>query len=201
MARRGELGRGTQELARLLERLELIPTTEVDAEAQEAGARPTFLVELDEARPAPANTKQLLDRLALDPPATYELRLPDGEREGPIPFSEMVRRIVTGELPEGTKVRKDKGDFESAGRMPELRRYFGSKALSWGPSGPPEGASRRGVLYGGRLLPTAHQLTARRETGVLYLWDGPRQKRIYYVEGRRTSWPPTWRTSCSASGW
>lgn len=184
MARRGELGRGTQELARLLERLELIPTTEVDAEAQEAGARPTFLVELDEARPAPANTKQLLDRLALDPPATYELRLPDGEREGPIPFSEMVRRIVTGELPEGTKVRKDKGDFESAGRMPELRRYFGSKALSWGPSGPPVGASRRGVLYGGRLLPTAHQLTARRETGVLYLWDGPRQKRIYYVEGR-----------------
>jgi serine/threonine-protein kinase len=40
------------------------------------------------------------------------------------------------------------------------------------------------VLYGGRLLPTAYQLTARRETGVLYLWDGTRQKRIFYVEGR-----------------
>lgn len=184
MARRGELGRGTQELARLLERLDLVPKAEVDAEAQEAGARPTFLVEIDEAQPAPSNTKQLLDRLSLDPPATYELRFSDGRVEGPIPFSEMVRRIVTGGLPPGTKVRKDRGDFESAGRMPELRRYLDSKALRWGPAGPPTGASRRGVLYGGRLLPTAYQLTSRRETGVLYLWDGPRQKRIYYVEGR-----------------
>ncbi len=184
MARRGELGRGAQELARLLERLDLVPKTELDAEAQEAGARPTFLVELDEAQPAPSNTKQLLDRLALDPPATYELRLADGRMEGPVPFSEMVRRIVTGELGPGTKVRKDRGDFESAGRMPELQRYLGSKALQWGPGGPPSNASRRGVLYGGRLLPTAYQLTARRETGVLYLWDGTRQKRIFYVEGR-----------------
>ena len=184
MARRGELGRGTQDLARLLERLELVPKPEFDAEAQEAGARPTFLVEIDEAQEAPANTKALLDRLALNPPATYELRFVDGRHEGPVPFSEMVRRIVTGALPPGTKVRKDHGDFESAGRMPELRRYLDSKALRWGPSGPPTGASRRGVLYGGRLLPTAHQLTARRETGVLYLWDGDRQKRIYYVEGR-----------------
>lgn len=184
MARRGELGRGSQELARLLERLELIPKNEVDAEANEAGARPTFLVELDEARPAPENTKQLLDRISVDAPATYELRHPDGRMEGPVPFAELVRRIVTGELLPGTKVRKDRGDFESAGRMPELQRYLGSKALHWGPSGPPSNASRRGVLYGGRLLPMAYQLTARRETGVLYLWDGPRQKRIFYVEGR-----------------
>jgi serine/threonine-protein kinase len=184
MARRGELGRGAQDLARLLERLDLVPRTEGDAAAQEAGARPTFLVEVDENKAAPSNTKQLLDRLSLDPPATYELRLPDGRLDGPIPFSEMVRRIVTGGLPAGTKVRKDRGDFESAGRMPELQRYFGSKALRWGPSGPPEGASRRGVLQGGRLLPTAYQLTARRETGVLHLWDGDRQKRIFFVEGR-----------------
>jgi eukaryotic-like serine/threonine-protein kinase len=184
MARRGELGRGPQELARLLERLELVPKPAGEAEAQEAGARPTFLVELDEERPAPANTKQLLDRLSVDAPTIYELRHPDGGLEGPLPFSEVVRRIVTGELESGTKVRKDRGDFESAGRMPELRRYLDSKALQWGRSGPPLGASRRGVLYGGRLLPTAYQLTTRRETGVLYLWDGERQKRIYYVEGR-----------------
>ena len=185
LARRGELGRGPQELARLMERLELVPKSEHDAEAQEAGARPTFLVEIDdEEASAPNNTKALLDRLALDPPTTYELRHPTGEREGPIPFSEMVRRIVTGALKPGTKVRKDTGDFESAGRMPELRRYLGSKALQWGPSGPPRGANRSGVLYGGRLLGQAHQLTSRRETGVLHLWDGERQKRIYYVDGR-----------------
>jgi serine/threonine protein kinase len=184
LLRRGELGRGPHDIARLLERLELIPRTDSDIDAQEAGARPTFLVELDEARPAPSNTKQLLDRLALEPQVTYELRHPDGSHEGPLPFSEMVRRIVTGELAPGTKVRKDRGDFESAGRMPELRRYLDSKALQWGPSGLPEGASRRGVLSGGRLLSQAYQLTQRRETGVLYLWDGTRQKRLYYVEGR-----------------
>lgn len=184
LARRGELGRGPQELARLLERLELIPRSESDAEAQEAGARPTFLVELDEDASAPDNTKALLDRIAIDPPTTYELLHVGGALEGPLPFSEMVRRIVTGELAKGTKVRKDEGDFESAGRMPELSRYLGSKALQWGPSGPPSGANRRGVLYGGRLLAQAHQLTARRETGVLYLWDGNRQKRIYYLDGR-----------------
>jgi serine/threonine protein kinase len=184
LLRRGELGRGPQDLARLLERLDLIPKSDLDAEAQEAGARPTFLVELDEKRPAPTNTKQLLDRLAVEPQVTYELRHPDGSHEGPLPFAEMVRRIVTGELAPGIKVRKDLGDFESCGRMPELRRYLDSKALQWGPSGPPEGASRRGVLYGGRLLAQAYQLTNRRETGVLYLWDGSRQKRIYYVEGR-----------------
>jgi serine/threonine protein kinase len=184
MARRGELGRGQQELARLLERLDLVPKSEVDAAAQEAGARPTFLVELDEHEVAPPNTKELLDRLSIDPPATYELRLPNGALEGPLPFSEMVRRIVTGALQPGTEVRKERGDFESAGHMPELQRYLGSKALRWEPSGPTDGVSRRGVLGGGRLLPTAHQLTARRETGVLHLWDGARQKRIYFVEGR-----------------
>jgi serine/threonine-protein kinase len=184
LQRRGDLGRAPQELARLLERLELVEAQPGDQDAQEAGARPTFLVEIDDAVVAPRNTKELLDRLALEPPTTYQLRHPDGSVEGPIPFSEMVRRIVTGGLFEGTKVRKDRGDFESAGRMPELRRYLGSKALNWGLAGPPDGASRRGVLFGGRLLAQAHQLTARRETGVLYLWDGTRQKRIYYVDGR-----------------
>ncbi len=183
--RRGELGHGAQELARLLERLELTPRTDPDLEAQEAGARPTFLIELDEEADAPVEqTKALLDQLALDPPTMYELRTPDGTLEGPIPFSEMVRRIVTGALVPGTLVRRDTGEFESARRVPELERYLSSKALAWGPSGPPEGASRRGVLHGGRLLGTAHGLTASRATGVLHLWDGERQKRIFYREGR-----------------
>lgn len=184
LARRGELGRGPPDLAKLLERLELIPESPSGLDAPEAGARPTFLVELDESKSAPANTKAMLDRLAIDPPTAYQLLLPDGELEGPIPFSEMVRRIVTGELAPGTKVSKDEGDFLSAGRMPELHRYLRSKALSWGPNGPPSGASKRGVLYGGRLLGTAHALTVEHATGVLHLWDGERQKRIFYRDGR-----------------
>ena len=136
-----------------------------------AGARPTFLVELDETKSAPENSKALLDRIGVDPPTAYQLLLPDGGLEGPIPFSEMVRLTVTGGLVAGTKVRKDEGSFLSAGRMPELRRYMRSKALCWGPNGPPSGASKRGVLYGGRLLDRA-RAHRDRATGVLHLWDG-----------------------------
>ncbi len=184
LARRGELGHGPRELARLLERLELIPKAARDVDAQEPGARPTFLVDLDESATVSAETKGLLDELAMDPPTMYEIQKPDGTREGPVPFSEMVRRIVLGELEAGSRVRKDTGDFESAGRMPELQRYLRSNALHWGPSGPPEGANRRGVLQGGRLLKTIHGLTVGRETGALHLWDGERQKRIFFRDGR-----------------
>lgn len=187
MLRRGELGTGSRALARLLERLELVPRSPPDRAAQEAGARPTFLVELDDETKAVHATKdtiQLLEDLTVDPPTMYELRLPDGTHEGPIPFSEMVRRIVTGELVEGTAVRKDAGAFEVATEVPELQRYLSSSALTWGPSGPPEGASRRGVLHGGRLLGTVHGLTAGRATGALHLWEGERQKRIFYRDGK-----------------
>ncbi|MBX3269511.1 MAG: serine/threonine protein kinase [Sandaracinaceae bacterium] len=184
LQRRGELGYGPRELARLLERLELVPKSGRDLDAPEAGARPTFLVDLDESSTASAETRGLLDSLAMDPPSMYELMLPDGSFEGPVPFSELVRRIVLGELVPGTRVRKDEGEFDSAGRMPELQRYMKSHALRPGPSGPPAGATRRGVLQGGRLLKTVHGLTVGRETGVLYLWDGARQKRIYFNEGR-----------------
>ncbi|MCA9604988.1 MAG: protein kinase [Myxococcales bacterium] len=184
LTRRGELGHGPRELARLLERLELIPKAARDVDAQEAGARPTFLVDLDESATVSAETRGLLDELSMDPPTMYELQQPDGTHEGPVPFSEVVRRIVLGELTPGTQVRKDMGDFESAGRMPELQRYLRSNALHWGPSGPPEGASRRGVLQGGRLLKTVHALTIARETGALHLWDGERQKRIFFRDGR-----------------
>lgn len=182
LERRGELGAGARDLARLLERLDLVPRR--SEPAPEAGARPTFLVEIDENKTPPSNTKALLERLSVDTPASYHLRLPTGSVEGPVSFAEMVRRIVTGELPRGTKVRRDEGEFGSAHGMPELRRYFASNALHWGPSGPPTGASRRGVLAGGRLLRQAHDITETSETGALHLWDGRRQKRIYYRRGR-----------------
>ncbi len=185
LTRRGELGRGARGLALLLERLDLIPRQSKPEEDDDAAGRPTFLVELDESAPAPSNTRALLQRLSVDPPATYELRFLDGGIEGPVAYAEMVRRIVTGELPVGTKVRKDQSaEFMSAHGMPELRRYLDSKALQWGPSGPPRGAHRRGMLHGGRLLRQAHAIVDGRHTGALHLWDGPRQKRIYYREGR-----------------
>ncbi|MGE0791021.1 MAG: serine/threonine protein kinase [Sandaracinaceae bacterium] len=182
LVRRGELGRGPRDLAALLERLDLIPRRA--HEREDAGSRPTFLVELDESKPAPSNAKALLDRLEGAEPSMYELRGVDGEVEEAVAYSEMVRRIVTGELAPGTKVRKDRGEFGSAHGLPELRRYLDSKALQWGPSGPPRGAHKRGLLHAGRLLREAHSITEASETGALHLWDGRRQKRIYFRGGQ-----------------
>lgn len=182
LTRRGDLGLGAHELARLLERLDLAPRSETNITKQEAGARPTFLVEIDASAPAPVDTRAQLNELAVEPTTMYQIRTLDGLIEERIPFSEMVRRIVTGGLPAGAQVGKEGADF--GGGMPELQRYLGSKALRFGPSGPPEFSSRRGVLYGGKLLGQIHQITVARETGVIHLWDDGRQKRIYYRDGR-----------------
>lgn len=184
LLRRGEIGRGPRSLARLLERMELVPRTLSEVDLAEPGRRPTFLVDFDEKNPAPQGARELLAQMPVDPPAGYELRRPDGVVEGPVPYAEVVRRIVTGQMVPGTRVRKDQGTFENAYSVPELQRYLESNVLHCQPSGLPPKAERRGVIYGGRLLREAHQLTARRQTGVLHLWNGTRQKRIYYVDGR-----------------
>lgn len=184
LARRGELGRGPIDLARLLERMELIDEADVGPPSERSKARPTLLVEMRSSQPAPDGTRELLDSLNLDPPTIYALRAPDGKAEDAVSYSEMVRRIVTGQLKPGTRVRRDDGRFELAGRVPELRRYFRSKALQWGPEGLPQGASQRGVLEGGRLLSQLYWITRRRETGVVHLWTAERRKKIYYREGR-----------------
>jgi hypothetical protein len=184
LQRRGELGSGALDLARLLQRLELVPREPLDAAAKEPGARPTLFIDMGDAKPPTEETRTLLEDLDDAPRTTYELRHPGGRLEGPLPFSEVVRRIVCGDLPGAVDIRRDGGDFESAGRVPELRRYVESPALRWGPEGAPKGTARRGFLYGGRLLAQVYRMTADRETGALHLWDGERRKKIYYVDGR-----------------
>src|SRR5262249_32780371 len=68
-------------------------------------------------------------------------------------------------------------------QLPELSRIFATPALQWSPdeiSAP----RRRGELKAAVLLPLIHSMYATRETGMLYLHDGERRKKIYFVDGR-----------------
>ena len=184
--KRGVHGRGEREIVRLLHRLELVAPRPDDVGAHEAGARPTALVETGATaiEPAPKpGAHELLSRLSIDEPQCYEIKRADGVVEGPLTYAELVRRIVGGEIDASSQIRREGGAFAPGSRVPELSRYLTTGALAWD-SRELEGADLVGTIESGTLLALVHQLTARRETGVLKLDDAKRKKKIYFVEGR-----------------
>jgi eukaryotic-like serine/threonine-protein kinase len=187
--RRGNAGRGARELARLLHRLELVESSAQDEAAHEPGARPTAFVDPEAGGVTgatlqqPVGTRDLLGKLVLETPSTWEVRLADGHRIGPLTFPELVRRIVSGEVDGRALVRRDSEELVPSAQVPELRRYLGSRALRWDSAEIRE-ADDRGVVRAGGVLSLVHRITSGRETGVLHLWDGKRRKKVYFVEGR-----------------
>jgi eukaryotic-like serine/threonine-protein kinase len=80
-------------------------------------------------------------------------------------------------------VRRGRESPRPAEQLPELGRVFATPALQWSK----EEISRprlRGDLNAAALLPIVSSLMHRRENGVLYLRDGSRKKKIYFVDGR-----------------
>lgn len=118
----------------------------------------------------------------LDPPQAYEVRLSDGASIGPMPYHELVRRIVLGEVDESASVRRE-GDAASAAEMPELARYMKSRALRWDTE-EILGADTRGDVAPGTLLGHVHRIAVERKTGVLHVWDARRRKKVYFVDGK-----------------
>jgi serine/threonine-protein kinase len=196
--RRGMLGRGPRETARLLYRLGLVAHDGADLDAREPGARPTALVDPGASepprtgttdRPRPPGTNELLAAIALEPPTTYEIVARSGVVLGPLSYAELVRRLVAGEVGPGVSVRRE----GALGEPPELRRYLGSRALGWLDAPDPD-PTRGGEIGPSTLLGVALELTVSRATGRLELvqprgLDGTgasrmRRKRIFFVDGR-----------------
>lgn len=182
MARRGLTTNGAERVAALLQRYELVPVDDDDETAEEAGARPTGLIELD-AVTDPQQRATVQAGVGPMPRTSYLVMLDGGRRLGPVPFPELVRLSTTGVVNASTAVQKDAQDAIEACRLPELSRIFATPALQWSPdeiSTP----RRRGELKAAGLLPLIHGLYATRETGMLYLDDGARKKKVYFVDGR-----------------
>ncbi|MCS6797548.1 MAG: serine/threonine protein kinase [Myxococcota bacterium] len=174
--RRRGLVRGPERTAALLQRLELVTPSPADRGAVEAGARPTTL--LDPVGLASETLPQVVD-LSAPAPQLYEI----AGRAGSVSFPELVRLITLGAVGPQTPVRRHGGEARPAAELPELVRIVCSPGRTW-PGDVLVRSERRGVLDGASLVHVVHRLCTEGATGALYLFDGDRRKKIYFVEGR-----------------
>ncbi len=180
----GHSGRGARELSRAMRHLGLVTANADEAAASEPGASSRTL-----ERPAPPSDEATGEQttangrgpgLAAD---AWELLLQDGRTRGPLSFPELVRAIVVGEVDARTPLRFGGRPAVAAAEFPSLQRYLRSTALGWN-AGEFEGAEAKGPIVAGTVLARAHRVASAAETGVLYLEEGARRKKIYFVDGR-----------------
>jgi len=127
------------------------------------------------ATPPPGGSKSVS-------PAVFRVRLQDGTTLGPIAIPALVELFATGELGSTCLIAREQGRFKPPDEIPELVRFAMSPALQWDADFPGD-AVDRGLLDPARLPTRIFHLAVRRETGALVLLDGPRKKRIFFVEG------------------
>lgn len=182
-ARRGFAADASPKVARLLSRYELCAVHPDDKASQDAGPRTSLFGDLGVTAPSLG----MITPGEGSPPVVaasvvYSAQLP-GRRVESVPFPELMRLAATGEIDKSTIIRRDRELPQPAEQLPELARVFSTPALQWDK----QEIARprlRGNLESASLLPIVSSLAHNRETGVLYLDDGKRKKKVYFVEGR-----------------
>ncbi len=185
VSRAGFRDSGADSVARLLFRYQLVSESPEEREPGEPGSRTAEFCSLNAVPEmvGESEIKRALSRLDLTAQATYRVLLADGRRKGPVPFPELVRLTTTGAVDADTPVAKNRQRFRKASDQIELGRYFSTPGLQW----QRQELSRpclQGELRAAVLLPLIHSLIAHRETGLLYLENGKRRKKLYFVDGR-----------------
>jgi serine/threonine protein kinase len=183
-ARRGYPADASAQVCQLMARYELC-TLPADRTNEVAG-RPTAL--FDQLEPSSAgtfgtNTGASVSPLDLSPHHSYVVDAALSTGQLSVNFPELMRLATTGEIEASTLVRRGREGPRPANQLPELARVFSTPALQWDK----EELSRprlRGDLNAAALLPVVSSLAHNRENGVLYLQDGKRRKKIYFVDGR-----------------
>ncbi len=168
-------------LAHLLARLELVEARPGDELALEPGAKPTNYFDVSQAVPLEEESSSGITAPAIEA-VLYRVRSERGFI-GPLTYSKLTELILAGLVDGDTMISRAGGVFERAASLSELKRFVGSPALQWRERDVAR-PSMRGALDGVSLLPIVHRLTRDRETGLLHLRDGNRQKKLYFVEGR-----------------
>ncbi len=163
-------------LARLLAKLELIEALPGDHASADSSLKPANYRELE-----PPMDDDLTEP-GLAETVRYRVRCESGML-GPLTYSELVELILGGMVDSDTMISRAGQAFERAGSVDELRRFLRTPALQWRGR---ELASPAwtGGLARASLLPVVYRITRGLETGVLYLRDGVRQKKLYFLEGR-----------------
>jgi len=181
--RRRRLQVGPARMAALIEKLGLVADEGGAVEDDDATASDTAPIECD------TTTRRVLREEGGEPPRehavspeTFRVQRPDGSVLGPMPFPKLIELFATGEVGGGCAIARDSGRFKPAAEYTELARFLSSPALKWDVDFPAE-AIDRGKIDASRLPTRLFHLAVRRETGVLVLREGPRRKRIFFVEG------------------
>jgi eukaryotic-like serine/threonine-protein kinase len=178
--RRGYPSDASHMTCQLLARYELCDVHPDDAQA--GAGRPTSLFGEVPLTDPTAPRIMLRDDAPNVQGVAYCAELRDRPLES-VPFPELVRLATTGEIDKTTVIRRDRDAPRPACELPELARVFSTPALQW--DAEEIAAPRlRGDMGSASLLPVIASLAHNRETGVLYLDDGKRKKKIYFVEGR-----------------
>jgi serine/threonine protein kinase len=186
IVRRRRLQVGPSRLASFVEKLGLVAGPDDGEEDTTAGASSTTPLEYD------TSTRRVL-RNEGEPmawpspgepmsPTIYRVEMEDGTILGPLGLPRLVELFATGEVGSKVAISRESGRFRPAVEFPELARFMTSPALKWDVDFPAD-AVDRGHLDPARLPTRLFHLAVRRETGALVLRDGPRKKRIFFVEG------------------
>jgi serine/threonine protein kinase len=176
VAQRRGIGHASLRLSRLLSRLELVTPRPGDELATEPGAKPTNFLD-------PQSTvTSSVEEPTHDRAVAYRVRTERGLL-GPLSYSDLVARILSAQVDGDAMVSRAGMPFERAQGLPELRRFLRSSALQWRDRDL-HAPTFHGALAGAVLLPLVHRLTASHETGVLYMREGRRQKKLYFLDGR-----------------
>ncbi len=162
-------------LARLLAKLELIEALPGDNLSADSSLKPANYRELE-----PPTDDLTEPNLAES--VRYRVRCESGLL-GPLSYSELVELILGGMVDSDTMVSRTGQPFERAGGIEELRRFLRTPALQWRARELVQPAWQ-GSLARASLLPVVYRITRSFESGVLYLRDGIRQKKLYFVDGR-----------------
>ena len=114
---------------------------------------------------------------------SYRIQLPGLEQAlGPLSFAEIVALLVTGRVSDRARIARDGGAFHEPLALSEMRRFVSSPALRWDDQAADEN-SLRAPLDRRELPGQLFRLANARETGLLFLSDGDRRKKIYFVDG------------------
>jgi hypothetical protein len=188
IVRRRRLQIGPSRLAALVDRLGLLTAQAGDDDARATETASTGQVERD------TSTRRVLREgeegvregvVASERPVSprnFRVRRSDGSVIGPMTFPAVIELFATGEVGATCAIGQTTGKFKPPGEYPELARFLSSPALRWDTEFAAD-AIDRGQFDPARLPTRLFHMAVRRETGALVLKDGPRKKRIFFVEG------------------
>lgn len=121
-------------------------------------------------------------------PLQYDILLPDQKLLSNLPYHEVVKKIVLGEISPHSMARiQDAQDFHHLREHDDFKRFV-SPAFAWDHTLEHEDddtlAYKRGVIEPHTILSLIHNIHKRHQTGALNLRNGSHKKRLFFIDGK-----------------